>query len=169
MEAIIYESNTGFTRRYAEMLEESVDLPCLSRESADFRLDRGDEVIFMGWVMGGKISGLRDTASRYAIKAVVAVGVSSPSKELIAKLKKDNEVDDSIRLFYLQGGVDHSKLKGMKKIMLLSAVKSLEKAVKKGAQLEQKDRDMFDVMKNGGDFVAEENLTELIKWCEKHR
>ncbi len=169
MEAIIYQSNTGFTKRYAEMLSEATGIPYLSKEEADFRLDRGDEIIYMGWLMGGKISGFWETAARYFVKAVIAVGVSSPGDTLMAKLKKDNEIEDFTTLFYLQGGVDHTKLKGVKKIMLSGAVKSLEKAMRKGTQLDPKDREMFEVMKNGGDFVKKENLTEILEWFERNQ
>lgn len=41
MEYIVYESNTGFTKQYAEMLSEAVGLPALPMVQAVSKVPRG--------------------------------------------------------------------------------------------------------------------------------
>jgi len=53
--AILYNSNTGFTERYAKMLGEKTGLPVFSAENPP---KKGTAVIYMGWLMAGHISGI---------------------------------------------------------------------------------------------------------------
>ena len=48
MKAIDYESNTGFTQKYAFMLSEKTGLPAYLLENAKSELHKGDEIFFLG-------------------------------------------------------------------------------------------------------------------------
>ena len=47
--AILYTSNTGFTRQYALILGKKTGLPVYSLEEAISKLQQGDRVIFLVW------------------------------------------------------------------------------------------------------------------------
>ena len=52
MEAIIYTSNTGSTKRYAEMLSRKTGLAVYSLKEASKKVAANSEIIYMGWLMG---------------------------------------------------------------------------------------------------------------------
>ena len=57
MKAIIYTSNTGFTRKYAQMLSEKLSLPAYNAGLGEDKksLSKSDDVIYMGWISANKI------------------------------------------------------------------------------------------------------------------
>jgi hypothetical protein len=54
---IVYESKTGFTKRYADMLSLKTGLKAFRVKELK-GIDRDEEVIFLGWMKVGKIQGL---------------------------------------------------------------------------------------------------------------
>ena len=160
MKTIVYESNTGFTARYAKMLSEKIHLPCCSLSEAESTLSKQSSIIFMSWVEGGKIQKLKDARRRYDIGAVLAVGMTLPSEMARLKLRKENGIPEQIPLFQLVGGVDLTKLKGIKKMMLSMAAKATAKATPKN----EEERQIFTALQNGGDLVKADNLMEFVHW-----
>ena len=71
MECIVYESNTGFTKQYAEMLSEAVGLPALPMVQAVSKIPRSTEIFFLGWVCGGKITGLPVAEKRFIVEEMI--------------------------------------------------------------------------------------------------
>lgn len=57
---IVYESKTGFTERYAEMLSAKTGLKAF-RVKELAKVNREEEVVFLGWMKAGKIQGREDT------------------------------------------------------------------------------------------------------------
>ena len=157
MDAIVYESNTGFTERYARLLAEKLDKPAYSAKEAPSKLAKGSEIIYLGWVMANQVCGLKKAARRWNIKAAGAVGLypfsEANTNVLIAKNKPD------FPLFYLRGGLDHSKLKGMKKKLILMIRDNLVRENK------PENSELTEVLTNGGDFISEKNLTALLAFA----
>lgn len=87
MKAIVYQSNTGHTAAYAQLLSERVGLPAWTLAQASAELRPGDEILFLGWVLGGRVQGLKRARARYQVRAVCAVGVL-PSA--LPKLRAEN-------------------------------------------------------------------------------
>lgn len=54
---IIYESKTGFTKKYADMLAAKTKLNVLQVKEIS-RISQDEEIIFLGWLKVGKIQGL---------------------------------------------------------------------------------------------------------------
>ena len=54
---IVYQSNTGFTREYAQMLATAEKLKCYEQGEGPQPL-AGEEVFYMGPLMAGHITGL---------------------------------------------------------------------------------------------------------------
>lgn len=157
MKAIIYESNTGFTERYAKLLSSKLDIPAYTIAEGKKAVDKGAEVIFMGWVFANKINGLDKAKKQWSVIAAAAVGMNPKTDENTEIVRKANKLE--IPLFYLWGGLDNTKLKGINKIMLGIVRDSLIKENK------PEYADAIEVFKNGGDFVSEENLTELVAYA----
>ena len=157
MKAIVYESNTGFTQKYACMLSEKTGLPVYLLENAKSELQKGDEVFFLGWICAGKISGYAKAAKLYSVKGAAAVGIMFPDETTVPQLRENNKIKD-IPLFFLQGGVAPEKLSPIKRKLLSMIAKTVEKA---GAKNEG-ERAVIDALRIGGDFVRPENLNEIV-------
>lgn len=67
MRAIVYTSNTGSTEKYAKMLSHQIVVPAYSMKEAKKMLKPGAEIIYMGWIMAGKIKGYTEAARKYNI------------------------------------------------------------------------------------------------------
>lgn len=154
MDAVIYESNTGSTERYARILAEKLGKPAYSAKEAAAKVAKGADIIYIGWVMANQICGLKKAVRRWNVKAAGAVGLYPMSETntniLIAKNKPD------FPLFYLRGGLDYSKLKGMKKKLILMIRDNLAR------ENDPENAELIKVLTDGGDFVSEENLTALL-------
>lgn len=55
---IAYESKTGFTKRYAEMLAAKTGMK-LYRVNELSKTEINEEIVFLGWLKAGRIQGLK--------------------------------------------------------------------------------------------------------------
>lgn len=154
MKAIIYESNTGSAKRYAEMLSSKLDVPAYPLRQAMKEVPRDEEAVFIGWIFANKIQGLKKAQKRWNLICAGAVGMNPPGEAYSRILREANSTD--IPLFYLHGALDYKKLKWLQKKLLQTICTDLEKQAKPGTE------EMISVLKNGCDFVSEENLSEII-------
>lgn len=168
MKAIIYTSNTGSTAHYAKLLAEKVNLPVYNLKEAKKKVLADEEIIYLGWIMAGKIKGYSNAIKKYNIRAVCAVGMGQTGTQ-IKELRDKNSIPNDIPLFTLQGNFDIKKLHGLYKIMMSIMVKTAGKALadKKDRTLEEDD--MLDMIINDGNRVRIENLEEIIHWYNEGR
>ena len=151
---IVYESNTGFTERYAKTLSEKTGIEALPLKSAKKAVPKGNDVVFLGWVMANKVSGL-DTAQRlWNIAALAPVGMNPLSEQNDKALIAANKIE--CPMFYLPGGLNIKKLDAVQRIMLNMVRSNLEK------QNRPEYKDAIEMLKNGGDWFSEEYLSDLI-------
>ena len=157
--AIVYTSNTGNTEKYAKMLSEKIHLPVYSIDQAKKTLPKQTEIIYLGWLMAGKIKDLSKARRRYKVKAICAVGLGATGT-LSESLRKSNHICGCTALFELQGGMDHAKLEGIHKKMIEMLIKVLSR--KKNRT--EDETAMLEMIKAGGDFTKEENLAGVVEW-----
>ena len=112
MKAIVYTSNTGTTKEYAEIIEKKTIIPAYTLDEAEKVLSAGDEVIYLGWLMAGTIKGYKKAKSKYDIKVVCAVGMGGTGTQT-AEVRSKNNIPHDTTLFTLQGGFDINKLSGV--------------------------------------------------------
>ncbi len=134
--AIIYTSQTGFTKQYAQWLSEEVKGECFTvteAEKTDF--SEYDAIVFGGWCFAGTIKKLdwfKGKMAQWADKkkAVFAVGASpAENPELDEGLRK-NFTDEEWRqmwVFYCPGGLCYEKMNPVSKVMMKMFVKMLAK------------------------------------------
>lgn len=153
---VVYCSNSGHTQRYAEMLSKKLGLECISIKN--YKPD-DEKIIFLGWIFGSMVMGY-NKLNKDNIICTAGVGMSFESKENTQNIIKVNNITG--KFFYLQGGVDYTKLKGIKKLMLKMVGKS---TIKKNRE---EDKQIIEVFKNGKDFVNESNLTQIIGYIKEN-
>ncbi len=166
MRAIVYTSNTGFTKEYAEMLGKITDLPVYEINDAKKAIEKGSDIIYLGWLMAGSVRECKKVCKRYNVKAVCAVGLGETGK-LTAQAKKANKIPDSAEAFTLQGGYAPDKLKGLYKSMMGVAVNAIMKQINSKDELTESDEKMLETLKEGGSYVCEENLSMILEWCKE--
>lgn len=155
---IVYESKTGFTKKYAEMLAEKTGLKAY-RVKELTEANQNEEIIFLGWMKAGKIQGL-SKLNKSKLKAVCASGTARSAEPSEEAVMARNQIE-GLPFFYLRGGcLPLRELKGMDKILLSMFVKMLKNRKEKDEELEESIRNI----ENGFDGVKEENLEPVLRW-----
>ncbi len=144
---VIYNSQTGFTKRYAQWIAEKTNADCIECSKAkNADLDSYDAVVFGGWAVAGSISKLKwfkKNLLRWKDKKLVAfcVGASpieNPEIELTLPKNFSEEELKIVRWFYCPGGLDYEKMPAISKTMMKMFVKVLKaKKDKTEADIEQ--------------------------------
>ena len=160
---IVYESKTGFTKKYADILSAKTNLKAFRVKELS-KVNKDEEILFLGWMKVGKIQGLKKLRN-YNVKAVCGSGTGRTAEPDNKTVMKRNRIE-GIPFFYLRGGCFPLKqLKGMDKFMLSMFVKMLKGRKEKDERLEES----ISVIENGFDGVKEENLGSVLEWLEKGR
>lgn len=159
IKSIVYKSSTGHTKQYAEMLGEALKIPVYNLKEAKSKLEKNDEIIFLGWVCATKIQGL-SKIKRYNVRCIGAVGAYPAEKNYIESLKKANNVN--VEFFYLIGGLDFDKITGIKKKVLQFVKNMMEK------ENNVENQEMMKLFKDGGNYVSNENLKPMIKYINSN-
>lgn len=163
MRAIVYTSNTGFTKEYAEMLGKLIELPVYEVNEAKKAIEKGSDIIYLGWLMAGYIRECKKVCKRYNVKAVCAVGLGETGR-LTAEARKANKLPDTAEGFTLQGGYAPEKLKGLYKSMMAVAVNAIIKQITSKDEQTESDKKMLETLRKGGSYVCEENLSLIVEW-----
>lgn len=164
--AILYTSNTGFTRQYAQMLGGKLGLPVYPLQEAFSELPRGSSVIYLGWLMAGKVQGYAQAAKRYRIGAVCGVGMGATGSQ-IQDLRRANALPDSLPVFTMQGGFDMNRLRGIYKFMMTVMAKTAGKGLADKTDRTPEEDAMLELLLHGGSRVSEDNLKSVLEWYRK--
>ena len=161
--AIVYTSNTGYTRQYAALLGDKTGLPVYSLEEAAQTLAAGNSVVYLGWLMAGKVQGYAKAAKRYRVEAVCGVGMGATGSQL-EDVRKTNALSDALPLFTLQGGFDITRLRGIYRLMMNVMSKTVGKTLAEKQDRTANEDAMLDLLVHGGSRVSEENLAAVMEW-----
>lgn len=162
-DAIVYTSQFGHTKRYAEMLGQITGKPVLPLNSALSSLPCGSRIVYMGWLHASSIRGYKQAAKHFSISVVCGVGLRDTGT-LQEEVRKATSVPSDVPLFTLQGGMDRSRLKGMDKLLISMLTKGLESAKNRSEQ----DSRMLELLKSDVDFVRSENLRNVLDAMNRH-
>ena len=116
----------------------------------------------MGWLMAGSVVGCKKAQKRFAIAAVIGVGLGDTGAQDEAA-RKACRLPADVPVFTVQGGMDHARLKGGYKvgITLLTRVMAAKKN-----RTPDEDK-MLALLQKGGDYVSEKELTAVLAWAGK--
>ena len=161
--AIVYQSNTGYTEQYARLLGGKTGLPVYALSEAGKELAPMTHIIYLGWLMAGKVQGYSKAAKRYRVEAVCGVGMGATGSQL-QDLRKMNRLPEGIPVFTLQGGFDLNKLRGVYKLMMTIMAKTAGKGLANKKNRTPDEDAMLELLLHGGSRVSEENLDSVLKW-----
>ena len=116
---VLYNSHTGFTRRYAELIAQELDCPACALKDAPSDLSQYGAVVFGSRLHAGIFDGWKKAkkllAKRGAKKLVVFATGAMPNEaeEQIQKVWEQNLTPEELKTiphFYLQAGLCREKL-----------------------------------------------------------
>lgn len=157
---IVYQSKTGFTKKYADMLSEATGMKAYptSRLSS---IDKQEEIVFLGWMKIGKIQGLKKVTGHNLI-AVLGSGTGRTAEPDEETIISRNQLED-IPFFYARGGcLPIKSLKGLDRLLMGLFLRALRKRNEE----DEETVEAIEIIENGFDGVKQENLTGLIEWLK---
>lgn len=166
---IIYGSQYGTTRRYAEELAERTGIPVISYEEIN-DLSGYETIIHMGGLYAGGVMGLKNTMKvlpKNANFIIVTVGLSDVNDEknienirMSIRRQLPGEIYDHARIFHLRGGIDYQKLNFAHRTMmtlLYNKAKKLPEEKKTAAV-----GAMIETFNQKVDFIDFHSLDQII-------
>lgn len=162
---IVYKSNTGYTEQYAKLLSSELDIPAYSAENIP-ACHYGQDVIFMGWVMAGKIMGYSSVVKKCRVCAVVGVGMGPELPELVPGFRKSMHLTNGMAVFYLQGGFDLDRLKGPFKLIMKIKNKEIAGNLTMKSQRTPAEEATLAMTRGEYSCVRAENLSRIISWYQ---
>ncbi len=132
---VIYNSQTGFTKRYAEWIAEATGADCLELSAAKkIDLTPYEAIIFGGWACAGSISKLnwfKGNIDKWADKKLIVfcVGgspINNPDIETALKRNFNESEQKKVKTFYCPGGFNYEKMSTPSKLMMKMFVKTLK-------------------------------------------
>ena len=162
---IVYNSKTGHTRQYAEMLAKATKRKAYSMQEALSSLPEQEPVLFMGWLMAGHISGIDQAVRHWDVRCAVGVGMSPAGKDILATISKANYVPNA-PVFYLQGGWAPKKVGWFQRRAVNAVTRSTRKALLAKASRTEQEQAYLNMLLRGGSFVEYQSLKPIQDWLE---
>ena len=171
MKIIIYGSQYGTTRKYADELAKRTNIECKSYEDV-IDIDQYNTVIYIGGLYAGGVLGMKKTLAKISQCQnkkiiIVTVGLADPmdadnTDNIKSNMKRQlsKKLYENAHIFHFRGGIDYSYLNFKHKTMMGLLYK---KAVglpeeKKTAEIKA----MIETYNQKVDFVDFESLNQLI-------
>ena len=174
---IVYGSNYGTTKQYANELSRRTNMKAISFKKVNQQINDYDNIIYLGALYAGGVLGMSKTLKKLNNISnkkiiIVTVGLSDPTDEV----NKNNIINNIknqmpkkffffVKIFHLRGGIDYSKLNFAHKTMmklLYNAVKNLPKE-----KLTAEDRAMIETYNKKVNFIDFSSLDEIINEAQK--
>lgn len=133
--AVVYHSQTGFTRRYAQWIAHATQADCFDIAAAQKQdFSSYDAIVFGSWVIAGSISKLswfKGQMKHWSGKRLVVFcvgGSPAESPDIPPMLGKlfTNEERRQVQLFYCPGGMNYEAMPTASRMMMRLFVKMLE-------------------------------------------
>lgn len=132
---VIYNSKTGFTKRYAQWIAKQSSADCFElAEAKKKNMQEYDAIIFGGWACAGSISKIgwfKEHIDQWSGKKLIAFCVGgSPmdSPDIGPTLAKvfNEEQSKKVKVFYCPGGFNYEKMSTGNRILMKMFVQSLK-------------------------------------------
>lgn len=124
---VIYNSETGFTKKYAQWIAEGLGCEAVAFKTAkNEKYSSYDTIVFGSWCHAGFIRELpwfkklmkNSPEKKYGVFAVGASPIESPDIEEALKRNIPEEYSEMCKAFYCPGGLNYAKMSGRHRIMM---------------------------------------------------
>lgn len=160
---VVYQSNTGFTKQYAEWI--ATELCCEIKSLSEFKKTDNfltDFLIYGGWICADSIKGIAEI-QKFGRKpdVVFAVGAAPQNDEKDKMLSIKNHLE-TIPFFYFQGGIRFEKLSLTQKSML----KMYEASLKRNVNKTNTEIEIEKALAHSYDLAKREAIFPMIQKCK---
>lgn len=168
---VIYNSQTGFTKRYAQWIAEATGADCLELSAAKSKnIDAYEAIVFGSWACAGginKLSWFKNNIDKWADKKLVVFCVGgSPidSPEIEPALKRNFKESEfkKVSVFYCPGGFNYEKMSAPSKLMMKMFIKALK--ARKGKTDEEQE--MIKMISTSYDISDRKYIEPILKCLE---
>lgn len=168
---VIYNSQTGFTKRYAQWIAEATEADCLELSEAKKKsMAAYEAIIFGSWACAGgisKLSWFKSNIDKWADKKLIAFCVGgSPidNPEIEPALKQNFKESEfkKVNVFYCPGGFNYEKMSVSSKLMMKIFIKTLKAKKNKT----EEDEEMIKMISSSYD-ISDKKYIEPILECLK--
>lgn len=168
---VVYNSQTGFTKRYAQWIAEAAGADCLDISAAKKKsMAAYEAIIFGGWACAGSISKLgwfKRNIDKWSDKKLIVfcVGGSPIDNPEIAPALKQNFKETELKkvsVFYCPGGFNYEKMSASSKLMMKMFIKMLKAKKDKT----ESDREMIKIISSSYD-ISDKRYIEPVLECLK--
>lgn len=169
---VIYNSQTGFTERYARYIAEETGADCLALSAAKKKsLAEYGVIIFGGWACAGsisKISWFKKNVDRWEGRKLIVfcVGGSpmdTPKIETTLERNFSRQELEKINLFYCPGGFNYEKMSLSSRLMMKMFIRMLKERKDKTRE----DEEMIKAISSSYD-ISDRKYIEPIIECIKN-
>ena len=171
---IIYTSQTGFTKKYAQWLAEKTNGEVLELKEAKKKdeafFDEYQAIAYGGWAVAekvaqvdwflGKVSGWKE--KRLAIFVVGANVSDSPMTQKMLDGVLTAEQKSYVKIFYCQGGLCYEKLNLPNRL----AMKAFASMLKKKKDATEELKQMGELISNSFDASDEKYVEPISEWLQ---
>ncbi len=166
---VIYNSQTGFTKQYAEWIAEAAGADCLPLSKAKKKnLTAYEAIIFGSWVCAGTIKNLswfKKNIDTWAGKKLIvfctgASPIISPAIEAALKQVNSEPKMKQVKAFYCPGGLNYDKMSAPYGLVM----KMLRRGLNAKKDKTQEDEEMIKMISSSYDN-ADKKYTEPILSC----
>ena len=168
---VIYNSQTGFTKKYAQWISEALECECVElNEAGKLNFDKYGTIIFGGWACAGTISKIKwfkNNLKKWNDKnlAVYCVGgspIENPEIEVAMKNWFTEEEHKKVKAFYCPGGFNYEKMSGPSKLMMKMFISALK--AKKDKTEEEKIQ--IEMISKSYDISDKKYIEPIVNWVK---
>ena len=171
---IVYSSQTGFTKRYADWLAEELGTVAITlaeaKKQSDQYFEDADAIIYGGWAMGGKVVNSEWFTQRIPLwkgkkLALFCVG-ASPNENPEVETALHNALTEEERVyakaFYCQGGLSYEKMKLPSRL----ALKAFASMIKKKRDATEQEKIMGEMLSHSYDIADRKFITPIATYVK---
>lgn len=168
--AVIYKSQYGSTKLYAQWISEALDADLFDVAKVS-DLGQYQTIVYGGGLYASGIIGSDFLVKNYEFLkekriVVFTVGLANPKLTDYTKITEKNFPPDmrkSIKIFHLRGAIDYKSINFKHKAMMSLLIKKVNK-------IDEKDRDeetklMLETYGQTVDFMDKSTIQEIIDYC----
>ena len=171
---IVYSSQTGFTKRYADWLAEELGTVAITlaeaKKQSDQYFEDADAIIYGGWAMGGKVVNSEWFTQRIPLwkgkkLALFCVGASpneNPEVETALNNALTEEERKYAKAFYCQGGLSYERMKLPSKL----ALKAFASMIKKKKDATEQEKMMGEMISHSYDIADRKFITPIATYVQ---
>ncbi len=161
VEAIVYQSHAGTTRRYAQALAGMSGLPAVPLKQAKKSL-KGRPVLLMSWICSGLLMNYERARRDLDVKGVCAVGIGT--EEMARADLEHHQGMAGMALFFLPGAFEMKRLGLLQRRTMKDMEHALAMRIRDPKRVTSADREAYDMLKKGADHYDETKLEPVLRW-----